>query len=326
MIGFELFSYLAKCRKAIVLGIGGGGDIFATIPTRNFLKKLGLEVYVGCVAWERFVVDPKPGPRSLEELENIIKVSETVCIGGPNTVTNDGIKLQASHLSEKLNEEVVLVDITKGVANTSRGLDEALSRLNVDLLIGVDGGGDVLARGVEKNLRSPLCDSIMLASLYNMKKENFLGVFGVGCDGELSIEEILIYISDIASHDGYLGAYGMSREDVEILEMLTFGMPSEVSKIALLSFKGRRGEVWIRDGLWRAETSMISTITFYLDTEKTYSLSPLAKAVSSSKDIFEANQRLNEMGIKTELDLEIEAYRKGAKSYRELFKEDSKKY
>lgn len=306
----------------VVLGIGGGGDVFSTIPTRNFLKKLGLEVYVGCVAWERFVVDPKPGPRSLEELMNIRRLSETVCFGGADTITNDGIKFQASHLSERLNEEVILVDVTKGVDKISRGLDEALSKLNVDLLIGVDGGGDVLARGVEKNLRSPLCDSIMLASLYHMEKEKILGVFASGCDGELTIEEILTYISEIASSNGYLGAYGMDRDDLEVLEMLTAGMPSEVNRLAAHSFKGLRGEVGIRNGLWRAEPSIISTITFYLDVNIVYSLSPLAKAVSRTRNVFEANERLRDLGVSTELDIELEAYRKGAKSYRELYRDE----
>lgn len=319
-----MFKHLEKCEKALVLGIGGGGDIFATIPTRNFLKKIGIEAYVGCVAWERFILDPKPGPRPLEELVNIQELSETVCIGGPDTVTENGVKLQASYLSERLNERVILVDITKGVKKTAKGLDEALSKLGASLLIGVDGGGDILARGMEKNLRSPLCDSVMLASLHYMKNRNLLGVFAAGCDGELSLEEILSYISEIASIGGYLGAYGMTEGDAEILEKLVDGMVSEVSKIALLSFKGFRGGINIREGLYQVETSIISTITFYLDTERTYSLSPIAKAVSDSGDIIEANMELNKMGIRTEFDLELEAQRRGARSYRELFRDKFK--
>lgn len=302
----------------LVLGVGGGGDIFATIPTRNFLKKMGIEVYVGCVAWERFILDPKPGPRPLEELVNIQELSETVCIGGSDTTTEDGIKLQASYLSERLGEKVVLVDITKGVKKVARGLDEALSQLGVGLVIGVDGGGDILARGMEKNVRSPLCDSVMLASLYYMKHRNFLGIFASGCDGELSIEEILTYISEIASIGGYLGSYGMTREDAEMLEVLVNGMASEVSNIALLSFKGFKGSIGIREGLFKAEASIVSTLTFYLDTKKTYNLSPIAKAVSNSESILEASRELNKKGIRTELDLEIEAYRRKARSYRDL--------
>jgi hypothetical protein len=319
-----LFRYLEECDRALVLGIGGGGDIFATIPTRNFLRRLGVEAYIGCVAWERFILDPKPGPRPLEELVNIEELSETVCIGGPDTVTEDGVKLQASYLSERLSEKVVLVDITKGVKKTAKGLDEALSKLGANLLIGVDGGGDILARGIEKNLRSPLCDSVMLASLYYMKNRNLIGVFAAGCDGELSLEEILSYLSEIASIGGYLGAYGMTEEDVEVLEKLIDGMVSEVSRIALLSFRGFKGSIGIREDLYKVETSVISTITFYLNTEKTYSLSPIAKAVSESGNIIEANMKLNKMGIRTEFDLELEAQRRRARSYRELFEDKYK--
>lgn len=314
-----MFSYLERCKKVMVLGIGGGGDIFATIPSRNFFKRLGLDVYVGCVAWERFIVDPKPGPRPLEELMNVEVVSETVCIGGPKTMTKDGVRFQASALSEKLGTNFVLVDITKGVEMTAKGIEEAMRKLDVDLLVGVDAGGDVLARGGEENLRSPLCDSVMLASMRRIRRSNFIGVFAPACDGELTLNEILNYISEIASMGGYLGAYGMCREDAEVLDGLVKDAASEVTRIAVSSFKGLRGEVAIREGLWRAEASIISTITFYLDTNIVYDLSRLAKAVADSRDVYEANQRLNELGIKTELDIELEAQRKGARTYRELF-------
>jgi hypothetical protein len=116
----------------------------------------------------------------------------------------------------------------------------------------------------------------------------------------------------------------MTEEDVEVLEKLIDGMVSEVSRIALLSFRGFKGSIGIREDLYKVETSVISTITFYLDTEKTYSLSPIAKAVSESRNIIEANMKLNKMGIRTEFDLELEAQRRRARSYRELFEDKYK--
>ncbi len=320
---YKLFRILENVERALVIGIGGGGDIFTTIPTRNFLKNLGIKVYVGSALWERFVVDPYPGPRPLEQLTNIERLTTTTCLAGGRTVTVDGVKLQASYLSERIGEEVLLIDITKGVDAIVEGLSSTCSILDIDLVVGIDGGGDVLARGREPNLRSPLCDSIMLASLRKLRKKNFIGVFASSCDGELSLEEVLNYLSDIAMKGGLLGAYGMSREDVEELEKLVENMPTEVSKLALMGAKGYRGEVGIREGIWKVNLSVISTLTFYLDTVITYDLSPLAQAVSSTHNIYEANERLHEIGVKTELDIELEAHRRGARSYLELFKNKS---
>ena len=43
-------------KTAVLAGCGGGGDIMQTIPTMNYLKKLGVENFVladiGCKWWE----------------------------------------------------------------------------------------------------------------------------------------------------------------------------------------------------------------------------------------------------------------------------------
>ena len=47
---------------ALVLGIGGGGDVVGTLPTSRYLRWLGIRTLVGGLTWERWVNDPEPGP------------------------------------------------------------------------------------------------------------------------------------------------------------------------------------------------------------------------------------------------------------------------
>jgi len=56
--------------RALVFGIGGG-DVVGTLPTVQLLERHSIETLVGGVAWERAVIDPQPGPRSLNELEGV---------------------------------------------------------------------------------------------------------------------------------------------------------------------------------------------------------------------------------------------------------------
>ena len=47
------------------------------------------------------------------------------------------------------------IDISEGVAGAVAGLEAATAMLGIDLLVGIDVGGDSLAQGGEPGLRSP---------------------------------------------------------------------------------------------------------------------------------------------------------------------------
>ena len=57
----------------------------------------------------------------------------------------------------------MLIDVTGGPRAVAAGIAAAAEELACDLAIYVDVGGDVLARGDEPGLASPLCDAVMLA-------------------------------------------------------------------------------------------------------------------------------------------------------------------
>lgn len=81
-------------------------------------------------------------------------------------------------------------------------------------------------------------------------------------------------------------------------------METESSKIPLLASKGYFGKYkfW---GEFDMDVSILNALVFYLDLRKIYG-KLLAKNVENTFSIFEANEKLHEIGIKTELDLEIE--------------------
>lgn len=305
-------------RKVAVVGIGGGGDVLGTIPTRNSLKRSGFDVMIGSVVWERFIVDPKPGPRSLDELDEVEEIlSETVCLAGSRTRIKGGIVPQVCRLSAKLNEKVLLLDLTKGAKGLASGIRKMADRLDISFIVGIDVGGDVLATGKEEGLKSPLCDSLMLAALVNSGVKNIVGIVGLGCDGELKQQELELRLSEIASMGGLLGALGMTQGDVKLMEFLSEGLNTEASKLAIMAAKGVRGDVPIREGTRTAYVSIFSSITFFLDAQILYEASELAKAVANSESIDEANESMRSLGIETELDFERAVERLGVMSYRD---------
>ncbi|MBO8181517.1 MAG: DUF1152 domain-containing protein [Archaeoglobus sp.] len=295
-------------KKALVFGMGGGGDIVATIPTASLLKEFDFEVLHGSIVWDRYVVDPKPGPRAVEELENCVRVNETIAIANPETRAN-GVQLTVSKAAKHFGE-VVCLDITKGAEKLAEGLEDFMGD-EISVLIAVDSGGDVLAQGFESGVRSPLADSISLAAASKIEN-SIVGVFGFGSDGELRVEELLDRIAFQLKESGFLGCASMSREDFLLMKKLTEDITTEASSIPLKAFEGAFGMERIRLGR-TVPVSPLSILTFYFKSSKLYENNILAKSIAKARDIEDARKKLNSLGIFTEMDYEFLVERKEIK-------------
>jgi hypothetical protein len=74
------------------------------------------------------------------------------------------------------------------------------------------------------------------------------------------------------------------------------------------AFRGASGIATIRDGRRSLELSSAATLTFLLDVEVTLgSVARLAREVAEAETLRDANWALNELGVRTELDREVDA-------------------
>jgi hypothetical protein len=205
----------------------------------------------------------------------------------------------------------VLVDINIGPAAVAEGLAEAIAALGSDLLVLVDVGGDVIANGDEPGLRSPLADAVMLAAGAQLSASGqpvLLGIFGVGCDAELTPDEVLGRLAIVAAAGGLCGARGLTGKVAERLENAMQLVNTEASAQAVRAFRGAAGRATIRGGSRSLELTPTAAMTFYLDVDITISAAGrLAQAVSGAGSLEEANDALNALGVATELDYERDA-------------------
>ena len=306
----ETLETLFEKDRALVFGVGGCGDIVSTIPTARLLELHDIEVILGGVAWERVVVDPQPGPRHFDEIRGIDRLNETVALATDETRTVDGIEFAETNVARHYEEDVVLVDIGGGARGVAAGLDDACDRLDIDLVVGTDAGGDVLAAGDEPGIKSPLTDAVMLSALSSLDTDACLGMYGYGSDGELALDEITDGIARAAQRDGLLGAWGLTPRVAEELESLVDVVTTEASRLPLEVARGRLGEAVIRDGERSVELTPASTVTFYLDPEAIAATSDLEDRVGRTTSFEAAQRALAEAGYETELDLERELVRK----------------
>ena len=148
----QLETILRTARKALVLGVGGGGDVVGAIPTARFLELFGISCVLGGLAWERFVYDPQPGTRSLAEVTAVQPLAPAVWLANAASATTTGVRFAESRVAELYGADTLLVDLSQGVVSVVAGLRAALAHLGADLLVGVDVGGDSLAAGPEPGL------------------------------------------------------------------------------------------------------------------------------------------------------------------------------
>ena len=302
----SLKEIIQNSKKALLIGIGGGGDIVGTIPTADLLQMFNIECVYGGLSWERFTYDPMPGPRTFEEAKNVRKLNEVVWYANKDSLTITGSRFAESGFSEVIDKETLLVDINPGPEAIAEGLLDAADKLGADLIVGVDVGGDVIAQGHEPGLMSPLADSVMTAAFSRLETEipSIIGLFGYGSDGELTHKELEASMKLKLKKGAIIGSWGITHDALRRLEEVIAVVPTEASRLPVLYSRGICEETTIRKGTRNVSLSMASTVTFYFSPGVLYESSKLAKAVSKSKSLEEANDALHLLDIHTELDLE----------------------
>lgn len=299
-------------RRALVLAIGGGGDVASAAVLAAAYRRVGLSAVVASVAWERYVNDPVPGPIRLEEIVNCVELGDGYAVvSGSSYATRGGrrVVFQAARVAAALGENVYVADLYGGVAGYVRAIRGIAEREGVDVVVGVDVGGDSLATGYEEELWSPLADWVGVASLARLG--GVLAVHSPGSDGELSQEYVLRRIDEVARRGGLIWGAFMSREDAELLERLLAYVESEASRVPLLAYRGFRGRHSMRRGSRAVDVTLLSTATFFLDARTVVEGVRPLEEIAATSSLEEARRRLNAAGIYTELDLEEDLARLG---------------
>jgi len=297
---------IQAARRALVLGIGGGGDVVGALAVARLCESLGTPVALGGVAWERFAIDPHPGPRSVAEIRGAEGLGQDAVLAESGTTTTSGIAFAEAGVARHLGTATALIAVTGGAAGAARGIAHAMERLECDLLIGVDVGGDVLALGGEPGLASPLCDAVMVAGMSKSagRGNPLLAVIGAGCDGELSAAQVLERVAVLGRGGAWLGSWGVSPEIGSEIERAAEIVPTEASLLVARCARGETGIVEIRSGRQQVELGPVGALAFFFDAAAATRELPLADAVADSQSIEEARAALAARGVRTELDYE----------------------
>jgi len=311
----KVLGIISKKSKALVIGIGGGGDVLNAIPVSNFLRSQGLSTILGGLTWQWAWsgMDLHTGPRSIREYSNITPLSDTMGLVNPETKLPSGLYPPEAAVCKILKEDVILLDPTRGVKGIIRDFEILAKTMNIDLFVGVDGGGDSLLSPEDTQVRSPLADTIMLSALAKTKFTSILAVTGLGSDLELGINGTLKKIALVMQLGGYLGAWGVTYEDASALNQVLekAQIKTHTPRVLLECIRGKYGEKYVVPPLAheprKLEYSPIVALIWFLDPRTVcMAVNRIAAEMYETSSLEEAWRIFRDHGFITEIELEKE--------------------
>ncbi|GAB2921352.1 DUF1152 domain-containing protein [Micromonospora polyrhachis] len=205
-----LFAALAPARSILIAGAGGGFDVYAGLPLAFALWSGGAQVYLASLSFSE-----------LELLDRDAWVAESVAAVRPDTGSPDWYfpeRTLARWLAAQELPSTVYAFPPLGVQPLRAAYRHLVEQLDIDAVVLVDGGTDVLLRGDESDLGTPVEDITSLAAVAKLdvpvKLVTSLG-FGIDAYDGVNHVQVLENLAALDRDGGYLGALsipGASRE------------------------------------------------------------------------------------------------------------------
>lgn len=241
-------------------------------------------------SWDRLVLDPVPGPRTVADFDGLHqfapKVFEVLPTSIPHLPAGSGLPRLAAEIPARL----LLLDPSGGAVGMA-GQIKAASEVFGDPKVGlVDVGGDILAQGGEPGLRSPLADMLALAACTVTGLACELLVVAPGIDSELAKTTVLNRLADLDADQRCT----LDARAFDPVRSVFAWHPSEASGLVAAAASGHRGSVETRDAASRVHLSDDTTMVFGLDVSAAAETSPAA-LLRSTRSLQEAAQIVSDV-------------------------------
>jgi len=281
----------------LIVAAGGGGDAVAAAMLDAALYGEGdSSAVILTYAWDRLLIDPVPGPRGPENFTGLRPLTRSVW-----TVPADAAPVAPAgstlpRLAAELPHTFVLIDPLHGAEGIIRQLEELIEHLAPESIDLLDVGGDILAKGDELTLRSPLGDALTLAACCQVNAPVRLLVAGPGLDGELPAEVLADRMGP--------AALTLTAAHVEPVSSVLEWHPSEATAMLAATARGVRGLCEIRDAGLPVPLTDEGPTVHEADLDDALNRNELARAILATETLAEAEQYSREVCGYSEIDYE----------------------
>jgi hypothetical protein len=287
--------------RRLVIAAGGGGDALGAVMVGASGHE-GVDAAIFTYAWERLRVDPLPGPRSASEFTGLRSVGRYNAQIVAATAVKPPRRSMLPRLAGSVATPVLLLDPTRGAAGLRDQIAEVVELADIDVVRLVDIGGDLVARGDEREVTSPLADALVLAACSALEVTAEVVVAGPGLDGELPAAAVVERIHGL----GGRWEASLGRRDADaILESLAWH-PTEATALLAAAALGYRGTAEIRGEGVTVELTDDSRDVYVADLRAVIEGSVLAGLLVATRSLAEAEDVVREAHGASEIDYERE--------------------
>ena len=300
---------VSKTTKGVfILGCGGGGDIIQTIPVMNYLRHLGVEQFVlgeYCIKWW-----DKPGfvpfgceIINLDRLQPSVRLNDNAVLVNADTIiergdsevqpeSSQGTALYEAVVAKETGMPVVSINVANGAQGILSGIKDVMEKYDLDTFITVDIGADAFYTGEETSVQSPLADAF---SLYVANELNgYYALTGYACDAEVPNAHLDVTVGKVMAAGGYLGAHGLTHEDVADLTKVLDYFPDEAVEMwPRDAAQGKLGTHYCK-GLWHMYVGPLAAVTMFFDSVKVSDVNPIVAAIADTTTLYDAEQAILE--------------------------------
>jgi len=297
-----LFTRLSSASSVLIAGAGGGFDVYAGLPLAFALRGQGKRVHLANLSFSE-----------LASLDLDDWIAPGVAAVGPDSRGSDDYfpeRTLARWLRRQDLPATVHAFPRTGVRPLAAAYRELVEHLDVDAIVLVDGGTDILMRGDEAGIGTPEEDMTSLAAVAGLAGiERLVVCLGFGIDAYHGVchAHVLENLAALDRAGGYLGALSIPSASAEArayldavahAEAATPLRPSIVNGQIAASLRGEFGDAPVSFRTAGSELFVNPLMSLYFAVD----LAALAGSVGYL-------DRLRDTATAVEVALAIEAYR-----------------
>jgi hypothetical protein len=286
--------------RTLSVAAGGGGDALAALIVSDALDPQGgPERIVASFSWDRYIIDPTPGPRVASDFEGLVQHAPHIWEVTAHTRLRTGGTSGLAILAQRTKGRFFLLDPSLGAEGVRQQLDELAALVTATAVMLVDVGGDIAGRGHEPELASPLADSLALAAVASLSLPARVVVAGPGLDGELPAE----YVRSTMTKAG-AATYQLNADDVQAYVTALNRHPSEATALLSAAALGIEGQAEIRDSAALVPIDAGSATLLVADVDQLFAINHVAQDLAESRSFADAEAITHKRCGRTELDHE----------------------
>lgn len=219
----SLPSVLQDSHRILIVGAGGGFDVYAGLPIYERLNTLGKKVFLANLSFAEL------GNTSAQQLYPSLYEVNANTEGEEDYFPE---RTLARFLSQRYQRSISVYAFDNvGAAPLRHAYSHLSSQLSIDAIVLVDGGTDILLRGNETNLGTPAEDAVSLASAYSLEiPTRIVACLGFGVDAHHGVchANWLENVAELTAESAFLGATALIKQMPEVALYLDAVFHSEL--------------------------------------------------------------------------------------------------